>query len=577
MQHSIWMVLLFCAALTLRLWAVDNGLPQVQVPDESGDIATSLQLLSGQSPEYAYHRVGWPVSQMLVHGLHFLLHRLQDPTFDVGNFRALYFTDRASFILSARVWLAALASLCAPLLYVLGWWISRSRVPAVLMALLITVHPAHVYLSHYALPDAFATLWIALALCGCIVLAQNGSRWSAALAGFSAAVAMLARLQTAPILATIALAVLIDLYYRRRWRDTIVLSLICAGSFVVGSVMFNPIIVLDPAAIVADIQFIFDDRVAGASASGAAAQISRLQNMGNNLILPWQFVRPSLLLASIAASLLLLWRRRWAFLPLMLFCLAINLLVLSTFGPRITFWLPLVIPGIVLAGAGVAEAVQLMHHHRPALGWRMALLAAMLLLVLSLARESFVIDRVLAQPRTQQLAYEYIVQNVPADSRIVQGDPFIYTVPLQRNLNSLQRLEQSTTLAPSYQFQLAEPQTIVQPAYDLYTQEERSDIHSDQDFLEFLRRNQIGYVIETDYCQGQTTYDDASHITFPVITDAVRRQLRLLYVTSPFASDVCLQSIENRTHMEMMQLDDFERVGPIIRIYLTSSLTATDR
>src|SRR5437763_470731 len=65
-------VLVFILALALRGWGIDNGLPYGQRPDESSDIAESLNLLRGQLPTYAYHRVAWPLTQIPLHGLDFL-------------------------------------------------------------------------------------------------------------------------------------------------------------------------------------------------------------------------------------------------------------------------------------------------------------------------------------------------------------------------------------------------------------------------------------------------------------------------------------------------------------------------
>ncbi len=66
------LVALFLLALSLRMWGINHGLPYGQIPDESGDIGRSLKIVAGQVPEYAYHRVGWPIAQIPLHGLHFL-------------------------------------------------------------------------------------------------------------------------------------------------------------------------------------------------------------------------------------------------------------------------------------------------------------------------------------------------------------------------------------------------------------------------------------------------------------------------------------------------------------------------
>jgi hypothetical protein len=131
----------------------------------------------------------------------------------------------------------------------------------------------------------------------------------------------------------------------------------------------------------------------------------------------------------------------------------------------------------------------------------------------------------------------------------------------------MERLEKLQNLPPIYQYYLSNPETLPLSNYDIFGSEYTPQIQSDEDMLDFINRYEIEYVIETDYCGGSTPYRQVSSLTFPTVTETVRSQLDLIYTISPFADNDCKQHIENRTHMEYMRLWDWERVGPIIRVY----------
>ena len=122
-------------------------------------------------------------------------------------------------------------------------------------------------------------------------------------------------------------------------------------------------------------------------------------------------------------------------------------------------------------------------------------------------------------------------------------------------------------LPPSYAFQLSHPALAPQPQYDLFSSEHQSVISDYAHWWQFVRDQHIQYVIEADYCDGQSQFHSTSPLEFPVIDEQTRAQLQLLEAFSPFGSDTCEQVIESRTPMERLNVLGWERIGPIIRIY----------
>ena len=556
---------LFVLALSLRIWGIDHGLPYGQIPDESGDIGRSLKIVVGQLPEYAYHRVGWPIAQIPLHGLHFLALWLTQTGFTLDQFQAQYYVARDDFVLLTRVYLALLMALVPLFVYNIGKRIADDWRGGALAGVLMAVHPTHVYLSHVALPDGFATLWVAVALWAALIVAQRGSRWAYFVGGGAAALAMLARLQTLMIVMPLLIAHL-WVWPAAGKRSLAIRWLWAAAGFTVLSVLFNPYILVTPAAVIADIQFIFGQRYTGGSnARSNIQQLSVFASSMRNAELPWTFVRPYFFVAATLGSGWALYKRSLLALIVAAFGAVFTLSILPAVAPRISFWLPATIPACILTGYGLHG---LWREQRG----RATMIPVLLVVAVVVAAlfETVTLNRVLAVPSTQALAYEYITTHIPADTALMQGDGFIYSVPLARNPASIGRLKVFGALPPAFSFFNKYPALNRKPAYDVYGPEHASEIASDADMRAFLRTNRIDFIIEADYCGGDSNYDHASGQTFPVLASGVRAELRLEASFSPFGSDECKQSIENRTHMEYMRLLDWERIGPINRIYRVS-------
>jgi hypothetical protein len=231
-----------------------------------------------------------------------------------------------------------------------------------------------------------------------------------------------------------------------------------------------------------------------------------------------------------------------------------TLSLLPAVRPRLTYWLPTIVPTVILAGYLAAVLIEKRN--------RLAMLGALVLVACLIwgITESARLNLALSRENTRLLAYDFVTQTIPEQSRILIGDTFIYSVPLDRSSDSMQRMQAITEIPPSHEHFLAFPEDAPQPQYDLFGNEYRAELTSAAAWRAFLTENDIEYVIEADYCNPA----DPLEATLP---DALRDDLTLIYEVSPFASSECETHIENRTHMEYMRLDKWQRVGPIIRIY----------
>jgi hypothetical protein len=173
------------------------------------------------------------------------------------------------------------------------------------------------------------------------------------------------------------------------------------------------------------------------------------------------------------------------------FWLTFSLSLLPTAFPRVTYWLPAVVPTAILA-AYLAAAIPK----------RWAIAGGIVVggcLLWGLA-ESVQINRVLSRQNTRVLAYDFVAETIPENAPILIGDPFIYSAPLDRNETSMQRMQSVTELPPSYEHFLKFPADAPHPQYDLFGGEYRAVLTSAEEWRGFVTDNEIEFVVEADYC-----------------------------------------------------------------------------
>jgi hypothetical protein len=177
---------------------------------------------------------------------------------------------------------------------------------------------------------------------------------------------------------------------------------------------------------------------------------------------------------------------------------------------------------------------------------------------------------------TRDLARSYITEQMPPDTRILTGEPLVYSVPLNRNETSIARARELGSPDLLYwDWWLAQaPAERSAPAYDLFGPEVQALVETYADVNQLIQDEAIEYVIEADYCNGtQNRPESNSAEEFPAISAEMHDNWTLAAVFSPFAEDTCLDSLEPRMALVLNSDIPFNqqvRSGPLIRIYRTS-------
>ncbi|MBV9175371.1 MAG: glycosyltransferase family 39 protein, partial [Chloroflexi bacterium] len=306
-----WLVVLFAAALALRLVGITYGLPTVFHPDEPTSINEATALLHGgqdaltfaNPPLYKYMLVAvfavlGPVTQL----------------------------DRSSLFVIARAVSALFGALTILPTYAIGRMV-RDRQTGLVAAVLASATLLQVRESHFGVNDALATFCSTLALAAIVRIACRGSRRDYVLAGAGVGLAFAAKYQCAAVLIPLLLAHASNHWRARtaarhdgtsapglRWRRTLRWDahqdlLIALGVAGLTAVVAFPPLVTESRRVVADVYvfLMLPSRLGFEGLDPSGAYPFYVNSLG------WDVGWPILLLAAIASAFAVA-RRDWAVL-----------------------------------------------------------------------------------------------------------------------------------------------------------------------------------------------------------------------------------------------------------------------
>lgn len=556
-RYGIWIIL--AAALLIRVWGMDFGLPHLAVVDEGSDIAASLRLAQRQLPSgYAFHRVLLPVVELPFFAAYYVGLRVVGIVDSVDGFRDLYFRDRTGFTLIARSISVVSGAAGVWLVYVLGR-LAGGLWAGLLAGGLLAVNFLHSYYSHVALPDVMAVTFSLAAVWCATVLARSHRSIAYIGMGVTTSLALLAKVHVVFFLVPAVAVGLLSAGRSYGWGLT---GRGAAKSLLAGAIalpVFNPLIVLRPAAVWADVQDLAGRIYLGRAGGSAPPWVPNLQVLLADVGLP-------LLVLATVGLVVVLGRPTGERLAIALSFVGFLVAIARTRSLSPNYWLPLTPLAVVLAALAVSR---LGGHERAVWRARGAGMLSLLLLAWEVAPTVWT-DVLLSRTDTREQAAEYVWTHILADDAVLMGDPFVYSVPLRRNEASIRRLAQiSGEILATYQWWLdLPPESRPGPAYDIYGPEYSV---SGTTVVEFAAKRQIGYVIQTDYCMGEAA--SLSVFGAPHITSVEVSGLHLLEAWSPFrGSQACVRPIGGRMSFDYRKLDEVERPGPIVRLYCVAGV-----
>ena len=374
------------AALALRLWGINFGLPAIYRPDEDVVVGRAMGALHGVlDPHFA----NWPHLYMYISAAWLALLK---PLFPLFGPAAPY--------LVVRLLDAAIGSATVLMLYRLGRR-AYGELTGVLAALFLAVAFLAVRDSHFAtidIPLAFACV---AGLNVAFELSELDRTRYQVMAGVLAGLAASVKYNGALLLASVAVA---QLVHRRSTLRTL-LGLIVIGLLaVLAFLLTSPFLLVDVPAFAAGVGYIFHHLSSASQPEIGYLHIPRLAL--------WFGLDPPLFLLSLAGTAYALVRRTKADLILLAFVLAYYALLGAGFSVFVRYADPLV-PPLLLLGARSLVAV-LARMTRPGL----ATAFAVVIVVLPCLAHDLAFDHLIQQEDTRTQAFDWLSAHVPPDSRV---------------------------------------------------------------------------------------------------------------------------------------------------------------
>ena len=397
------------AAAVLRFWALGRGIPYAVQLDEPEIVERAFNMMrSGSLHPHFFDYPGLSIYlQLAVSIARFLAGAIS------GEWSALGQATGGSFYLWGRAIIAALGVATVLLVYQVGMrWGARH---ALLAAGLMAVLPLHVRYSHYVLTDTpltfFVTLTLLLSLAAHERATLSGFVWAGAAAGLAGATKYNGGI--ALIMPLIACWMTVALR-PGRLKAALAAVAACGGAFLV----FAPYTLLDLPA--------FLDNFA------RLAREYRVATVGDDpvwllylkYLVGHTFGWPALVLAGGGMGLGMVrlvrgpGRVRWTLavtFPLVYFWMLTTQRIVYA-----RYLLPLTPHLCVLAAAAVVSGVSLLRRYEIPRAARTALIAG--LTIAALLPPTLIAvrgDRAMARAGTVDLAYSWIVQNIPPGSNVI--------------------------------------------------------------------------------------------------------------------------------------------------------------
>ena len=575
-----WLAIIAIAIFTFgfRTIQIGHGLPDVQISDENSDLSNAARLLTGQlpSPNLRYQRPVISNIELIGFAALYVLNAAKTGNTSFSAFQDLYYAQHGDFIFISRL-LVVLISVLA--LLALADLIRRVTSPlgGIIAALLMCFYYLLNLHTLYAMPDSLSPSAIIFYLWTVNYVLQKGSRLSYVLTGLALAFVMLAKVSSLPIAITLLMAHGFRIWnegkkehFLQRFLFSDRLFLV-AAAVVVGNLILNPEAFFNLNALMGEVSAFF--RYAGNTyriptdrGSPSSIYTSKF------LTLVFRYMGVPLAVTVFGGIIAIIIRRAQPQILLLIAAITITLVLFLQTSLRFveSYWTSIFPFFIILASIGLISFIQYGQRKH-----RLLYYAALAIAGVILFNEAWLtwhVAKAMSNQDTFLQAQAYIKENWPRGSAVLMGPNIAYSVPIQRNEESIQRARKMG--APELQvwsWWLRQPAEKRRYEYNIYGPEFQQVINTYQDTANLIAEKGIQYIILVDYCGGEIRPDSTSPEEFPALDDNFLHQLQLVKVFSPFSDEdnaTCYASIYDR--ISLLNRDEvwwFQRPGPIVKLY----------
>jgi 4-amino-4-deoxy-L-arabinose transferase-like glycosyltransferase len=406
-QSRVTLLAILVVAAALRFWGIDAGIPFSPQVDEPELMERAVRMMrTGDFNPRFYDYPGFYIHlQMVVAVLRFLFGAT------AGQWGSLAETSTFDFYLWGRALTALIGTATVFVLYLVGMrWGTRY---AVLGAGLLAVMPMHVRESHFVLTDVPVTFFVTLTWLMALRAHEHPRMAAFAIAGAAAGLAAATKYPGALAIALALLTVWMTPAVR---PSRMIAALVVCASSLVAFLLAAPYTVLDlPGFLDGYAKLATYYR---GNPPGEPVWLTYLKHLRIGLAWPGFLLALAGLTLAIVRSIKGSGRARWAIIAIfpVLYFLFVSRQTLA-FG---RYLLPLVPFVCLLASIAVVSGVSLLRRFDIPRTARTALVATLTVAaVLPPALQAVSFDIGLNQRSTIELAYDWILQNVPRGSKVV--------------------------------------------------------------------------------------------------------------------------------------------------------------
>ena len=405
-QSTLTLVAILAIAAVLRFWGLGAGLPHAPGVDEPEVMnrAVAMMKTGDYNPRFFDYPTLYIYVQLIAATVQFLFGAT------AGAWRSLDEVTAADFYFWGRAVTAVLGTLTVLLVYLAGmrWGTRHALFAATLMAVL----PMHVRESHYVLTDVPATFFVALTFVLTLRAAELETSRAFLWAGIAAGLATGTKYTSVMVLPLPLIAAWMTLGAK---PSRLVAALASIGGFFLAFLVVAPYTILDLPGFLNGYA-----KLAG-SYQGTLVEpawLTYLKHLRNNLHWPALLTVIGGMIFACVRAIKGPGRVRWAVavvFPLLYFWFISRQSLV--FGRYLLPLLPFI---CVLAGAAIVSGVSLLRRYEIPRRPRTALITALTVLtLLPPLWTSVTWNRMNARTGTGDLAYHWILENLPKGSRLV--------------------------------------------------------------------------------------------------------------------------------------------------------------
>jgi hypothetical protein len=421
-RFEVVICLLVVGAFVLRSWGASSGLPLLNIKDEGQMVPAAVRFGSGDlNPHSFTYPSLFKYLLFFLYGGFFVVGRIFGKFASVDDFKLHYFHDPSDFYVIARLCSAVLGSLTVLMVYLIGRQIHSKKV-GLLAALFFAVDFQHVRYSHLAKPDAAMVFLLVTAIYFAVRIATAGKLRDYLLAGALGGLAISAKYNAITVTVAIAAAHLLrnpDENVLKNLKTNFHYLAAAMSLVVIFFFVGTPFALLDFKTFLRDLEFIKHVVTRGDAGHN---YISTMGFYLQELFLPgqWSWNQNYLGVILLAGLVVALFRRQRVEGVILAFVVAHFIYFTyktSSQLPKPHYLLPMM-PVMFIFGAKLFE---LAFQKIKADAFQNVLLfgGASLFLIPS-ASQTVMFDYELAQTSTDQLARQWVLEQVPAGTRILQ-------------------------------------------------------------------------------------------------------------------------------------------------------------